>query len=50
MKAAKKAEDETNAANTKTPIARKVKPKKDDTMDDLLSAGLAGSKKGKAKK
>ena len=34
-------------ANKATPVQRKVKPKKDAGLDDLLNAGLAAGKKGK---
>ena len=44
--AAKNAEA-ANATPAKAPVARKKVAKKADTMDDLLSAGLAGGKKKK---
>ena len=49
-KEAKKAE-EANAAATKTnnPVPRKKIPKKTDTLDDLLNAGLSSQKKNRKK-
>ena len=47
-KKAKKEADAAAAANTKAPVVRKKVPKKkDDTLDDLLNAGLSAGKKKK---
>jgi len=46
-KKAAKAASADAQKNTKAPVARKKVAKKDDSLDDLLNAGLTKGKKGK---